>query len=65
VDDERGLAAGVAADLPVDEVAVAGVEHAVVVRLDRRVEVGHSGSLRAERSSSAARSAVSPAAQLA
>lgn len=55
VDDERGLALGIAADLPVDEVAVADVEHAVVVRLDGRVQgvggfgfcscSGHGGSL--------------------
>jgi len=35
VDDEGDLAARVAADLPVDEVAVTGIEHAVVVGLDR------------------------------
>jgi hypothetical protein len=38
VDDERGLALGVAADLPVDEVAVTGVEHAVLVGLDRGIQ---------------------------
>ena len=36
VHDERRLAVRVAARLPVDEVAVADVEHPVVVRLDRR-----------------------------
>jgi hypothetical protein len=38
VHDERGLAFRVAADLPVDEVAVADVEQAVVVRLDRGIQ---------------------------
>ncbi len=34
---DGGLARGLAADLPVDAMAVADVEHAVVVRLDLRV----------------------------
>ena len=41
VNDQRRLAVRVAADLPVDEVAVADVEHPVVVRLDRRIQLGH------------------------
>ena len=41
VHDERGLAVGVAALLPVDAVAVADVEHPVGVRLDRREGRGH------------------------
>jgi hypothetical protein len=36
---DRGLAVRAAADLPVDEVSVADVEHAVVVRLDFGVEL--------------------------
>ena len=39
MEDDRGLAARVAADLPIDEVPVADVEHAVVVRLDFGVEL--------------------------
>jgi hypothetical protein len=44
VDHERGFAFGVSAGLPVDEVPVADVEQAVVVRFDRRVELDHGPS---------------------
>jgi hypothetical protein len=42
---ESGLAVRVAALLPVHEVAVAGLEHTVLVGLDRRVECTHGGPL--------------------
>ena len=38
VHDERGLATGVAADLPVHEMAVADIEHPLLVRLDLRIQ---------------------------
>ena len=41
VDDERGLSVRIAARLPVDVVAVAHLEHSVVVRLARRVTIDH------------------------
>jgi len=39
VHDDRGLTVWIAADLPVDEVAVANVEQPVAVRLDRRIRL--------------------------
>ena len=51
VHDERGLAVGVAAGLPVDAVAVADVEHALRVRLDLRIQVAHAASLAIPRKS--------------
>jgi hypothetical protein len=42
VHDHGGLAVRIAADLPVDEVAVADVEHAVLVRFDRGIQEGSS-----------------------
>jgi hypothetical protein len=49
VNHERRLPVRIAAGLPVDNVAVAHVEHSFVVRLNVRVQVGHGlylGSLR-------------------
>jgi hypothetical protein len=37
MNDQRWLALGITADLPVDEMAVAGVEMPVAIRLDRRI----------------------------
>jgi hypothetical protein len=39
MDAEDGLPFGLAADVPVDEISVADVEQAGVVRLDRRIRV--------------------------
>jgi hypothetical protein len=41
VDDQHRLAVGIAARFPIDAVAVADVEQALVVRLDRRIPLGH------------------------
>src|SRR5439155_13975436 len=41
VENEGGLTGRGAAALPVDEIAVTGAQHAVVVRLDFGIEVGH------------------------
>jgi hypothetical protein len=41
--DDGGLAHGIAADLPVDALAVAHLEHTVVVRLNLREQTGHGG----------------------
>jgi hypothetical protein len=41
VHPQRRLAVGIAALFPVDEIAVADVEQAVVVRLDLRIGLGH------------------------
>jgi hypothetical protein len=38
VDEQGGFAVGVAADLPVHAVAVANVEHPMLVGIDRRVQ---------------------------
>ncbi len=43
VHDQGGLAPGVAAGLPVHQVAVAGLQHALRVRLDGRVGLDHDG----------------------
>ena len=44
--EHGGLAGGVAADLPKDAMAIADVEVAMVVGLDRRVEVAHRHAIR-------------------
>ena len=49
-----GLPSGIAADLPVDEVAVAHVEHPVVVRLDRRVRIAEQAATLLDRAHPAA-----------
>ena len=41
VQEHGGLAAGVAGGFPVDEVPVADVQHPLVVRLDRRIQLDH------------------------
>jgi hypothetical protein len=41
MDYERRLAGGIAARFPVDEIAVAHIEHPLVVRLSRWVRLGH------------------------
>jgi hypothetical protein len=41
VEDDRGLAPPVAANLPIHEVAISDVEHAMLVRFDFRVEPSH------------------------
>ena len=43
--DDRRLALRVAADVPVDAVAVADVQEAAVVALDRLIALGHRGNL--------------------
>ena len=44
VDDQCGLAVGIAARLPVDPIAIAYIEQALVVRLDRGVRLGRACS---------------------